>query len=56
MLDWEAPTGGYLLTGCLASGLAAGEGAAQWLARSGHDGGGIPQARSRYGTPSDGRP
>jgi uncharacterized flavoprotein (TIGR03862 family) len=27
MLDWEAPTGGYLLTACLASGLAAGMGA-----------------------------
>jgi predicted flavoprotein YhiN len=26
MLDWEAPTGGYLLTGCLASGFAAGRG------------------------------
>jgi hypothetical protein len=33
MLDWEAPTGGYLLTACLASGRAAGEGAAHWLAR-----------------------
>ena len=31
MLDWEAPTGGYLLNGCFASGLAAGEGAASWL-------------------------
>ena len=31
MLDWEAPTGGYLLNGCFASGLAAGEGAANWL-------------------------
>ena len=31
MLDWEAPTGGYLLSGCFASGLAAGEGAASWL-------------------------
>lgn len=31
MLDWEAPTGGYLLTGCLASGRAAGLGAAHWL-------------------------
>ncbi len=30
MLDWEAPTGGYLLTACLASGRAAGRGAAQW--------------------------
>ncbi|OHX11755.1 TIGR03862 family flavoprotein [Chromobacterium sphagni] len=31
MLDWEAPTGGYLLTACFASGRAAGLGAAQWL-------------------------
>ena len=28
MLDWEAPTGGYLLTACLASGVAAGQGVA----------------------------
>ncbi|MEQ8663386.1 MAG: TIGR03862 family flavoprotein [Gammaproteobacteria bacterium] len=28
MLDWEAPTGGYLLTGCLATGLRAGRAAA----------------------------
>jgi predicted flavoprotein YhiN len=27
MLDWEAPTGGYLLTACFASGRAAGQGA-----------------------------
>ena len=26
MLDWEAPTGGYLLTGCFASGYTAGQG------------------------------
>jgi len=32
MLDWEAPTGGYLLSACFASGLAAGQGAAAWLA------------------------
>jgi len=32
MLDWEAPTGGYLLTGCFASGRAAGEGVVKWLA------------------------
>jgi uncharacterized flavoprotein (TIGR03862 family) len=32
MLDWEAPTGGYLLNACLASGRAAGEGARAWLA------------------------
>ena len=31
MLDWEAPTGGYLLTGCFASGRAAGLGALNWL-------------------------
>ncbi len=33
MLDWEAPTGGYLLTACYASGLRAAEGAVAWLAR-----------------------
>jgi uncharacterized flavoprotein (TIGR03862 family) len=32
MLDWEAPTGGYLLTACLASGFAAGRGVTQYLA------------------------
>jgi uncharacterized flavoprotein (TIGR03862 family) len=31
MLDWEAPTGGYLLTGCLASGHTAGQGALAWI-------------------------
>ncbi len=31
MLDWEAPTGGYLLTACLASGHAAGLDALTWL-------------------------
>ncbi len=31
MLDWEAPTGGYLLTACFATGRAAGMGAARWL-------------------------
>lgn len=30
MLDWEAPTGGYLLTACLATGRLAGQGAAQY--------------------------
>ena len=33
MLDWEAPTGGYLLTGCFASGRAAGRGVLEWLKR-----------------------
>ncbi len=32
MLDWEAPTGGYLLQACFASGVVAGEGAQAWLA------------------------
>jgi uncharacterized flavoprotein (TIGR03862 family) len=31
MLDWEAPTGGYLLSACFASGLVAGRGAAAFL-------------------------
>lgn len=31
MLDWEAPTGGYLLTACLASGHLAGQSALNWL-------------------------
>ena len=31
MLDWEAPTGGYLLSGCFASGKAAGLGVLAWL-------------------------
>lgn len=33
MLDWEAPTGGYLLQACFSTGLAAGLGAAAWLRR-----------------------
>ncbi len=32
MLDWEAPTGGYLLTACFATARRAGNGAATWLA------------------------
>lgn len=32
MLDWEAPTGGYLLTACMASGVIAAEGVARFLA------------------------
>jgi hypothetical protein len=31
MLDWEAPTGGYLLTACLATGFRAGQAAADWI-------------------------
>jgi uncharacterized flavoprotein (TIGR03862 family) len=33
MLDWEAPTGGYLLQACFATGAAAGRGALKWLSR-----------------------
>ena len=31
MLDWEAPTGGYLLQACFATGVAAGRGVLEWL-------------------------
>ncbi|MEY2683704.1 MAG: hypothetical protein RJA09_848 [Pseudomonadota bacterium] len=36
MLDWEAPTGGYLLTACLASGQVAGAGALKWWQAATH--------------------
>ncbi len=35
MLDWEAPTGGYLLTACLASGKTAAKGVLGWLKTAG---------------------
>jgi uncharacterized flavoprotein (TIGR03862 family) len=35
MLDWEAPTGGYLLQACLASGWVAGQGALAFHRRAG---------------------
>lgn len=34
MLDWEAPTGGYLLTACMATGVRAAQGVRQYLAQS----------------------
>jgi predicted flavoprotein YhiN len=34
MIDWEAPTGGYLLTACFGSGRAAGRAALDWLVSS----------------------
>ena len=34
MLDWDAPTGGYLLTGCFASGYVVGQGVLEWLSSS----------------------
>lgn len=39
MLDWEAPTGGYLLTACFATGHAAGHGVVQWLKAEGQQAG-----------------
>ena len=33
MLDWDAPTGGYLLTACFATGRAAGQGVQHFLSR-----------------------
>ena len=33
MLDWEAPTGGYLLTGCFSTGRAAALGVIRWLSQ-----------------------
>jgi len=38
MLDWEAPTGGYLLTACMATGRAAGLAAAHWVQQQSSDG------------------
>jgi uncharacterized flavoprotein (TIGR03862 family) len=35
MLDWEAPTGGYLLQACFSTGVAAANGALAWLGRHG---------------------
>ena len=46
MLDWEAPTGGYLLTACLATGRRAGQGVVNWLS-----GGGAANGRSSQNHP-----
>jgi uncharacterized flavoprotein (TIGR03862 family) len=35
MLDWEAPTGGYLLQACFSTGAAAGHGVVEWLRKQG---------------------
>jgi len=34
MIDWEAPTGGYLITACMATGRAAAKGAHNWLSKN----------------------
>lgn len=46
MLDWEAPTGGYLLTACFASGFVAGHGCIEWLRRP-HDASRVSDAAAR---------
>jgi uncharacterized flavoprotein (TIGR03862 family) len=46
MLDWEAPTGGYLLQACFATGFAAGQGALVWRFRSPHHSRGEPNMRT----------
>ena len=38
MLDWEAPTGGYLLQASMASGVVAAEGVLDWLAEDARTG------------------
>jgi hypothetical protein len=50
MVDWEAPTGGYLLTACLASGHAVGQGVLAWAAARGVAG---RAATLPAGTPSN---
>ncbi len=34
MIDWEAPTGGYLLQGCFSTGTRAGRGAARYISQA----------------------
>ncbi len=44
MLDWEAPTGGYLLTACFSNGRAAALGVTSWLDAKQNDTGGVSNA------------
>ncbi len=48
MLDWEAPTGGYLLSACFATGQRAGAAAAVWAAKA------APKKRARKAKPPAG--
>ena len=52
MLDWEAPTGGYLLTACLAAGRVAGCGALAWLGSTVQPPAGAQAMQRHPGTPS----
>ena len=49
MLDWEAPTGGYLLSACFATGQRAGQGAIAWA--RGRSSGGLMDLGSMAMTP-----
>jgi uncharacterized flavoprotein (TIGR03862 family) len=49
MLDWEAPTGGYLLQACFATGVAAGRGALKWLNPHGEERSAPEQAERQRG-------
>ncbi len=53
MIDWEAPTGGYLLQACFATGAAAGRAAARWaseaVARGSHADMTAHSAMKRFG-------
>ncbi|PPU73705.1 MULTISPECIES: TIGR03862 family flavoprotein [Xanthomonas] len=51
MLDWEAPTGGYLLTACFASGRRAALGAVDWLMQQ-RGGATADHSRPRAATPT----
>ena len=51
MLDWEAPTGGYLLHATLATGAAAARGALKWVAKNA-SGTPSPPSAPRHGTPT----
>ena len=44
MLDWEAPTGGYLLQACFSTAVAAANGALAWLNRQGRGSDGLHKA------------
>ena len=50
MLDWEAPTGGYLLQACFSTGVAAGHGVLVWLGKQGQGSAGpAPRAQRAFG-------
>ena len=49
MLDWEAPTGGYLLQACFSTGAAAGRGVADWLRETAPGGADRPPTGALFG-------